>query len=225
MDSRAQITLRSKKLGLLIRDMRLAQRRSLEECAQAIGVTPDTFRAYEEAERSPSLPELEALVYYLQVPIQRFWSDTLAAGSAQPGEKFDLHRLYDLRQRMIGARLRKEREKTNYTIQDLAQETGIAAGQIEAYELGESPIPVPVLDVLLTALSSRVEVFFDQGGPVGSWLTSQKAIEKFLDLPKELQDFVCQPVNRPYLELAIKLSEMSKERLRSVAEGLLDITL
>ena len=40
-----------------------------------------------------------------------------------------------------------------------------------------------------------------------------------------MQAFLCQVVNRPYLELAMKLSEMSKERLRSVAEGLLDITL
>jgi hypothetical protein len=46
-----------------------------------------------------------------------------------------------------------------------------------------------------------------------------------LDLPPELQAFVSQAVNRPYLELAVKLSSMSSEKLRSVAEGLLDITL
>jgi hypothetical protein len=32
------------------------------------------------------------------------------------------------------------------------------------------------------------------------------------------------PVNRPYLELAMKLSSMSRDKLRSVAEDLLDIT-
>ena len=36
--------------------------------------------------------------------------------------------------------------------------------------------------------------------------------------------FVCKPVNRPYLELAMKLSGMSTDKLRSVAEDLLDIT-
>ena len=46
-----------------------------------------------------------------------------------------------------------------------------------------------------------------------------------MELPAELQAFVSQPVNRPYLELAIKLSSMSSDKLRSVAEGLLDITL
>ena len=41
----------------------------------------------------------------------------------------------------------------------------------------------------------------------------------------ELQGFVCKPINRPYLELAVRLSEMSVEKLRGVAEGLLEITL
>jgi hypothetical protein len=40
----------------------------------------------------------------------------------------------------------------------------------------------------------------------------------------ELRQFVAMPVNRPYLELAMKLSNMSRDKLRSVAEDLLDIT-
>ena len=56
-------------------------------------------------------------------------------------------------------------------------------------------------------------------------LRTARAVEQFLDLPEELQAFVCLPVNRPYLELALKLSDMSKDKLRSVAEDLLDITL
>jgi hypothetical protein len=56
-------------------------------------------------------------------------------------------------------------------------------------------------------------------------MTGQGLVEKFLELPDELQVFLTQPVNRPYLELAVRLSEMSRDKLRSVAEGLLDITL
>jgi aminopeptidase-like protein len=55
-------------------------------------------------------------------------------------------------------------------------------------------------------------------------MSDQKAIHDFLKLPADLRQFVSQPVNIPYLELARKLSTMSKDRLRSVAEGLLDIT-
>jgi hypothetical protein len=69
-----------------------------------------------------------------------------------------------------------------------------------------------------------VEELFDQSGPVGQWMSEQKAIRDFLKLPADLRAFASQPVNIPYLELARKLSTLSTDRLRSVAEGLLDIT-
>jgi transcriptional regulator with XRE-family HTH domain len=225
MDIRTQTTLRTKKLGVLIRDVRLAARRNLDECARAIGVTKGVFRAYEEGRRAPSLPELEILVYYLKLPIDHFWGKASISEDTPATEPLDLPQLIELRQRMIGALLRQERNAASVSIKALTQETGISAARIKAYELGQRPIPVPELEALLTALGSRIETFFDQSGPVGEWLTDQKFMQQFLELPKELQAFVCQPVNRPYLELAMKLSSMSTDKLRSVAEGLLDITL
>ncbi len=221
----AQIIIREKKLGLLIRDARMAERRSITECADAIGVKPGLFRAYEEGRRSPSLPELETLVYYLKLPITHFWGRETMSESSSPVETLDTAQLIALRQRMIGALLRQERNKINMSIRQLAADTGIKSSRLNMYELGERPISVPELESILAVMGSRIEVFFDQNGPVGQWMISQRAMQKFLDLPEEIQNFVCQPVNRPYLELAMKLSDMSKEKLRSVAEGLLDITL
>lgn len=221
----AQITIREKKLGVLIRDARTAERRSIKECADAIGVKPGIFRAYEEGRRSPSLPELEALVYFLKLPISQFWGNETMSDVPAPMEAADIARLISLRQRMIGALLRQERTKANKSVRQIASETGVSQSRLKSYELGERPISVPELESILAALGSRIETFFDQSGPVGEWMNSQRAMQKFLDLPEEVQNFVCQPVNRPYLELAIKLSSMSREKLRSVAEGLLDITL
>ncbi len=225
MDTRSQITLRTKKLGVLIRDARMAARRNIDECAKAIGVTKGVFRAYEEGRRSPSLPELEILVYYLHLPIDHFWGKASLSSEEPLPEPLDLPRLVEVRQRMIGALLRQERNNASLSIKALTQETGIPGARIKAYELGERAIPVPELESLVTALSGRIETFFDQSGPIGQWMTGQKSVQQFLELPKELQGFVCQPVNRPYLELAMKLSSMSTDKLRSVAEGLLDITL
>ncbi len=220
----AQIIIREKKLGVLIRDARMAERRSIKECADAIGVKPGLFRAYEEGRRAPSLPELEALVYYLKLPISQFWGRETRSDSSSI-EPLDTARLISLRQRMIGALLRQERNNVNMSIRHLAAETGIKSARLNSYEMGERAIPVPELESILSVLGSRIDTFFDQNGPVGQWMTSQRAMQKFLELPEEMQNFVCQPVNRPYLELAMKLSDMSREKLRSVAEGLLDITL
>jgi len=220
----AQITLREKKLGLLIRDARMAERRTVKECADALGIKTGLFRAYEEGRRAPSLPELETLVFYLKLPISQFWGKEIRSDSTTM-ESLDTARLISLRHRMIGAVLRQERTNVNMSIRHLSAETGITQAAIKAYELGEKPIPVSQLEIILAVMGSRIETFFDQNGPVGQWMTSQRAMQKFLELPEELQNFVCQPVNRPYLELAMKLSDMSREKLRSVAEGLLDITL
>jgi hypothetical protein len=56
-------------------------------------------------------------------------------------------------------------------------------------------------------------------------MMGEEAVQHFLEMPVELRQFVVMPVNRPYLELAMKLSNMSRDKLRSVAEDLLDITL
>lgn len=224
MDTRSQITIRTKKLGVLIRDARLASRKTIQECADAIGVTKGVFKSYEEGRRAPSLPELEVLVYFLKLPIDHFWGNEAISDDQPVTAPLDLPRLLLVRQRMIGALLRQAREKANKSVRELSQETGISSNRLKAFELGERPIPVPDLEVLLGALNSRVEDMFDESGPVGQWLSEQKAIRNFLKLPSELRTFASQPVNIPYLELARKLSAMSTERLRSVAEGLLDIT-
>jgi hypothetical protein len=80
------------------------------------------------------------------------------------------------------------------------------------------------LEGLTALLGGQIELLFDQTGHIGLWMVQQKAIQDFLQLTPDLQNFVCKPVNRPYLELAMKLSGMSTEKLRSVAEDLLEIT-
>ena len=52
----------------------------------------------------------------------------------------------------------------------------------------------------------------------------QEKTQVFLELPPDLQSFVCKPVNRPYLDIALKLSELPVDKLRILAESLLEIT-
>jgi len=224
MESQAQITIRAKKVGILIRDARIASRRSTKECAAAINVTNGVFRAYEDGGKAPSLPELETLVYYLNLPINHFWRNESISDSSARIEELNLPRLIGLRHRMIGALLRQERLDASLSMKAVSEQTGIPKGRLKKYEMGERPIPLPELEVILEVLGGQIEKFFDQGGPVGLWITQQRAIQQFLDMPTELQNFVCQPVNRPYIDLARKLSEMATDKLRSVAEDILDIT-
>lgn len=224
MDTKTQITIRTKKLGVLIRDARLAARRSVQECAEALGVRKSVFRSYEDGLRSPSLPELEVLVFFLDMSLDHFWGREIKSTAPAPHQKIDAARVLALRQRKIGALLRQERMNASISIRNLAVKTGIAGARIKAFELGERPIPLPELELLISTLGGRIESFFDKNGPVGQWMLGEEAIQHFMDMPAELREFVALPVNRPYLELARKLSNMSRDKLRSVAEDLLDIT-
>jgi transcriptional regulator with XRE-family HTH domain len=218
------ISIRTKKLGLLIYDARVAARRNIQECAQVLGISEDIYLKYEKGISSPSLPEVEILAYYLNIPLDHFWgrhslSEDLTGHEITHGERLVL-----LRQKMIGAVIRQVRTNANLSPKELADRTGEPEADLRAYELGEKPIPLPVLEVIISVIGSHIEYFIDDRGPVGKWHSQRDSINKFLELPPDLQEFVSKPLNRPYVELARKLSELSVDKLRAVAEGLLEIT-
>jgi transcriptional regulator with XRE-family HTH domain len=224
MSIQAQAVIRSKKLGILIRDTRLVHRKSLPEAAKYAGTTAGILRAWEEGRRSPSLPELELLAYSFSLPLSHFWGSKLHAAESGLTGDINLQALVAIRQRFIGALLRQIREKAGHSLAKVVELSGISASRLRAFELGDRPIPLPELEGLMNILGGTVEDLFDEKGPVGEWMANQKAISEFLQLPKEITDFISKPVNRPYLELAMKLSGLSSAKLRSVAETLLDIT-
>jgi transcriptional regulator with XRE-family HTH domain len=216
--------IRAKKLGVLIRDVRLKSGKSLEECAQAMGIPVDDLISMEFGERPPTLPELELFAYFLEVPLDHFWaSETLKTDGKE--NLVDSIEIIKLRQSVIGDLIHQARSEANLSIEDLAEKTGIALDKLQSYEEGDVAIPLPELEIVAQALNNTIGDFEDQQGPAGSWFSQQKNISEFLDLPLDLQHFVGKPLNRPYLEIAVRLSELKVERLRALAEGLLDITL
>jgi transcriptional regulator with XRE-family HTH domain len=216
--------IRAKKLGVLIRDARMKSGKSLEDCAHAMGIPEDELVAMEFGERPPTLPELELLAYFLEVPLDHFWgSETLDVDSKE--KQVDSSEIIRLRQNAIGDLLQQSRSDANLTIEELADKTGITNDNLQMYEKGEVAIPLPELELVAQALNSSVIKYEDQNGKAGTWFNQQKILDAFLDLPKELQQFVSKPINRPYLEIAVRLSELKVEKLRALAEGLLEITL
>ncbi len=220
------VTLRTKKLAVLLKDARLAASREKKECATVLSISPASYGSYERGGKSPSLPELEALAFFFDVPLEHFWgSKTITGQTGQPEMYTKLGQVIALRQRIIGVLLRQARRKMDLSLSDLSKQIGITAARLKSYELGERPIPLPELEALVNELGHSIQEFFDTKGPAGIWGKEQRTIQQFLELPPELQSFVSKPINRPYLELAQRLSEMSVDKLRGVAEGLLEITL
>ncbi len=220
------LSIRRKKLAVLLLDARLATGKTIEECASIIGISPAEYERFESGEKSPSLPELEALTYYFQVPLDHFWGNIAISerqGETESNDK--LRQVIALRQRIVGVLIRQARRDHNLSLADLGARVNISAEQLERYELGEESISLPELEILVKFLGRSIQEFYDSHGPIGAWLREQRAVKQFSEMPPNLQTFVSKPINRPYLELAERLSEMSVEKLRGVAEGLLEITL
>jgi transcriptional regulator with XRE-family HTH domain len=218
------IQLRTKKLGLLILDARLAANKNLNEVAEAIGVSTRTLAEIENGKKAVSLPELEALAFALDMPLEHFWGNKAKSAEAAAMALPKTAQFIEIRQRIIATILRIARQKADISLHVLSEKTGVTESQLKRYEGGDTPIPLPVLEQLALALDLPVEDLIVERGKVGDWRLQQDVLQKFSELPVELQQFVCKPINRPYLELALRLSDLPVDRLRTVAEGLLEIT-
>ncbi len=217
--------LRAKKLGVLIKDARLFKGKTAQDCATALQMPAEMFAQFEMGITSPSLPQIEALAFYLDIPLDHFWGKEVMSEKEKLRSDLDFDKLIELRQRMIGASIRQARMEAGLSSTDLADQTGLSEETLESYELGNQPIPLPLLETIVGHLNRSVQKFLASSGPIANWATQKQARLQFSELPTEMQLFISKPVNRPYLELAQRLSEMSVEKLRSIAEGLLEITL
>lgn len=215
--------LRARMLGVLLQDARLAKGQTLEGCAVWVGVPPQQIHAWEIGDATPSLPQLEVMAYHLGVPISQFWSqDTLTGnnGYVRPprGEYIEL------RQRIVGALLRKARADADLTLEALAEQTGLTAAQIDSYELGEAAIPMTELVSLASAVDVSLSYFIDAANRVGQLLSLQENFKHFTEMPEDMQTFVSNPTHASFIELAMWLGKLDVRDLRGIAESVLNLS-
>ncbi len=219
-----KILLRQRKLGILLYDARLSTGASIETCARLMGVAPETYMEYEEGKTSPSLPEIETLAYGINIPLSHFQDNQALSARVSKTDDVKLGLIRSLRQKMLWSILLQLRTQKNLSPNDVAQLIGISEEELNEMEAGNLPLPLPQLQLITDMLDIPLESLFDQQGVIGQWRKQQERNNSFEQLPQEVQDFVSNPMNSPYLELAIRLSGLDAQKLRTIAESLLEIT-
>jgi transcriptional regulator with XRE-family HTH domain len=217
------MTMKAKKLGVLLRDARVKKNRTIEECAAALGVSADTFDEYELGQQSPSLPELEILSFFLDIPISHFLSQETLWQEKDPNRVVWLEQLFAIRQRTIGAIIRKARLDADISQADLAAHVGLNAEDLDAIETGQQGLDMPRLEVIADALGLNIEDFLDRRGPTGRWAAQKHTFQGFIQLPSDIQDFVSEPLNLPFIEAALRLRDIPPDRLRDLADSIKSI--
>ena len=217
-------TLRQRITGVLLRQARLDSGKTLKDCGQVLGLSSSTLSAIEHGRRGISLPELEMLAYYLEVPL-----DQLLNSGAEPTrasiETLASEELLALRHRIVGALLRRVRLEQDLNQAELAGRVGVPRRRLSEYELGEKPIPLVELEAMAEILEVPLAYFLDEGvGPIGEQQRREREWQRFSQLPPDVRAFVLVPTNLGYLQLAMSLSAVPAEGLRRIAASLLEIT-
>jgi transcriptional regulator with XRE-family HTH domain len=133
--------------------------------------------------------------------------------------------MLDLRNRIVGALLLQARTAAGQSREACAQAIGVSESDLSAYEFGRVPIPLSELEALAHHLQTPIEAFVDaEHNPVAQRAMRQQKPATMEHLPTELQQFVEEPLNVDYLRTAYRLSQIPGDRLRMIAEALLEIT-
>lgn len=217
-------TLRRKILGVKIRHARTRAGLNLKEVGQALNISADLVSSIEYGRRDVTLPQLEVMALIFNVPVVYFWSDDVVS---EPNLNYPTQEAIGLRQRVIGVLLRKARTEAGRTQEDLAEILNVPASRISSYEFGRTEIPLPELETLAETLNVPLTYFLDQGlNPNGGngQVTSLDDIVNFTQLPRDVKEFLSNPANLLYINIAMKLSDLSADTLRALAEGLLEVT-
>jgi transcriptional regulator with XRE-family HTH domain len=224
-NNRLYIQIRSKKIGLLLTDARLSKNGSVFDISTQTGISENRLHDIEHGIFPPSLPELEILAFTYNLPIEHFWGRQILKLPIQSKDGENFQKLIHLRNKIIGANIQAKRQEHQISIEMLADCAEMEVDQLSKYESGEVEIPIPVLEIIAKCLNCQIEFFYDNQGKIGVWRKENAEIMSLRQLPQDFREFITKPINAPYLDLAMKLSELDVKKLRHVAEGLLEITL
>lgn len=213
---------RANLLSSLIKKAREEAGSSAEDCAKILNLAPEDYNSLEEHPVNLSLPQLESLALFLKVPMSHFW------GSVEPEavrQQLDYELYRSLRQRIIGVKLYQARIQANLSSQELADQLGISVDMLNIFELGQEPIPYFDLERFASTLDIPLTDFTEESsGPMVEHESIMLSQHRFEHLPPDVKAFIIEPVNLSYIKTAMRLSEMDVDKLRSIAEGILDIT-
>ena len=215
---------RAKQIGQRLKKLREIKRLRVGEVAAVLSITPNRYKTYESGSQNPSLPELEVLANLFNAPISMLISYDEQPDTSPKMDVVQALKYMQLRQRIIATRLRKALDDAAIPRNEIATALGITSKELSSYLAGKKPIPLAILDILCRVAAIAMQSLFGTHGLVGLQLSQSECIAGFKQLPSELQDFIAQPINRPYVDLANRLSNLPVDKLRSIAEGLLDIT-
>ncbi len=146
MEASQAIAIRNKIVGILVRRARLRAGKSQRECAEFLGTSPHTFAKYEQGQ-GISLPHLEGLAYFLEVPLITLWDENQTLPAEEADDPVPMASMIKLRTKMLAVQFRQCRQAAGLNRQQMADLLGCSAYRISQYEAGRREIPLAELEM------------------------------------------------------------------------------
>jgi len=225
MEASQAKTIRNRIVGILVKRARLGAGKSQRDCAEFLDCSPFTFSQFEQGRRGLSMPQLEALAFFLDVPAASLWDDGYTHPEAATPETLPLNQMMLLRRKMLAVQFRQCRQAADLTQRELGQVLGCSAHIISQYERGRRDIPLAELELAAEQCTKRIADFVDEETiPLSPAERDRQTLARLNELDPDVRDFVLNPTNALYLRIALLLSAMKADSLRQIAETILDIT-
>jgi transcriptional regulator with XRE-family HTH domain len=135
------------QIGNQIKEIRKLKQRNIHDCAKLLGVTKEQYLQFEEGEGSLSLPEIELLSIFLEIPAENLFEEfddsfsylTLANERKSPVYK-------NLRNKMIQTKLASVLQDKEISLENLSQFTNIPLESLQSYQVNGKAIPIDHLN-------------------------------------------------------------------------------
>lgn len=219
-DSSSEISSGAPRVSELLSKARQAAGKSTRECADALGIPIKRYTRLESGQEMPSLPEVEMLAYFFELPPRVFLSTEEPEYGIPKASPEQIQQLVLLRHRIISATLQLARANKKYSLKQLSAQTGIPSARIKRYELTAVPIPLNELQALCASLEIQLDDLMDQSSFAAEMQKLAQEKERYQSLPREIKDFINDPGNLPFLTLAMRLQQTGVENIESLAQGL-----
>jgi transcriptional regulator with XRE-family HTH domain len=208
------------EIGSRLAKAREAAGKSAKECALVLGVSTKKYLRMESGKLIPSLPDLEIIAYFLWIIPESILEDHPEEFVAQNANTEQLQQFMQLRHRIISATLQLARTQKNLSLKEISNLSGISSSRVKRYEMTSAPIPLNDLTALCKALEIALPALLDQSGFLAERQKIMGQEKSFYQLSAELQDFITNPENLSFLQLAVHLKETGIENLENLAAGL-----
>ena len=209
--------LERKIIGVLMRAAREKSHRSVKQVAQRLGVSAGRMRQYEAGAREISLPELEMLALYLQIPLSYFLNPDSNVAEEMPAPP-QPEKIKSLRV-LIGTRLKQARLAAGKSREESASAARIKPSSLARYERGLGDMPITELERLAAFLGVNLFYFLQDDRPDEA--SEILDLEKLARLPRDVRAFALNPDNLPYLRMAQKFRDLPHDKLKELGEILL----